>query len=97
MGEAKHLHEIGQRALATIVLPVGVGDEADRGIEGEVRSDGGHALRIEGQPSLNPHEGIEDEKSANMEEQHPCCVIKPALLAGFVHAPQAIEAGFDGP
>ena len=35
MGEAEHLHEVGQRALATIVLPVGVGDEADRGVEGE--------------------------------------------------------------
>ena len=45
MGEAEHLHEVGQRALATIVLPVGVGDEADGGVEGEVFGHGRHALR----------------------------------------------------
>ena len=31
--KAEHLHEIGERAFAAVVLPVGVGDEADRGVE----------------------------------------------------------------
>jgi hypothetical protein len=48
MGEAEHLHEVGHGAFAAVVLPVGVGDEADRGIEAKVRRDRGHALRIEG-------------------------------------------------
>ena len=34
--QAEHLREIGQRAFAAVVLPVGVGDEADRGVEGQV-------------------------------------------------------------
>ena len=38
MGQAEHLHEIGQRAFAAVVLPVGVGDEADRGVEAEIRA-----------------------------------------------------------
>ncbi len=31
--------EVGHRALAAVALPVGVGDEADRGVEGEVGRD----------------------------------------------------------
>ena len=33
VGQAEHLHEVGQRAFAAIVLPVGVGDEADGRVE----------------------------------------------------------------
>ena len=32
--QAQHLHEVGQRAFAAVVLPVGVGDEAHRRVEG---------------------------------------------------------------
>ena len=39
--QPQHLHEIGQRAFAAVVLPVGVGDEADRGIEGQIFGDRG--------------------------------------------------------
>jgi hypothetical protein len=31
--QAEHLHEVGHRAFAAVVLPVGVGDEADRRVE----------------------------------------------------------------
>ena len=37
--QAGHLHEIGHRAFAAVVLPVGVGDEADGGVEGELRAE----------------------------------------------------------
>ncbi len=36
--QAGHLREIGHRALAAVVLPVGVGDEAGGGVEGEARA-----------------------------------------------------------
>ena len=36
-GETSHLHEVTHRALAAVVLPVGVGGKARGGIEGEVR------------------------------------------------------------
>ena len=47
--QAEHLHEIGHRGFAAVVLPVGVGDEADRGVEGEIRRDRGLLGRIERQ------------------------------------------------
>ena len=45
--EADHLGEIGQRRFPRIVLPVGVGDEAGRGIEGQVRADRSEMLGVE--------------------------------------------------
>ena len=51
VGQAEHLDEIRQRAFAAVVLPVGVGDEADRGVEGEIRGDRGLLRRIERQPA----------------------------------------------
>jgi hypothetical protein len=86
MREAEHLREIAHRAFTTVILPVGVGDKADGGIEGEVRSNGRHACRIEGQQSLNPQQDIENKKATDMEEEHPDRVRDPILLAGFVDA-----------
>ena len=60
--QAEHLHEIGQRAFAAVVLPVGVGDEAHRRVEGEIRRDRGLLRRIERQHGLKPHQGVEDEQ-----------------------------------
>jgi hypothetical protein len=36
MGEAQHLREIRQRAFATVVLPIGIGDETNGSIESEI-------------------------------------------------------------
>jgi hypothetical protein len=58
VGEAEHLHQIGHRAFAAVVLPVGVGDETDRGVEGQILRDGGLFRRIERQQSpaaASPH------------------------------------------
>ena len=49
-----HLREIAHRRLGHVRLPVGVGDEADRGVEGEVRRDRALALRVERQHVLQP-------------------------------------------
>ena len=48
-GEAEHLREMTHRRLAAVVLPVGVGDEADRGVERQIGRNGVEALRIERQ------------------------------------------------
>jgi hypothetical protein len=37
-GEAGHLRKMAHRRLAGIGLPIGVGDEADRRVEGEIWS-----------------------------------------------------------
>ena len=42
-GEAGHLGEMAHRGLARVVLPVRVGEEAHRRVEGE---EAGHALRV---------------------------------------------------
>ena len=41
-GEPHHLGDVLHGGLAAVGLPVGVGDEADGGVEGEVRPDGAY-------------------------------------------------------
>ena len=50
--QAEHLHEVGHRAFAAVVLPVGVGDEADGRVERQIRRDGRLPGRIERQHRL---------------------------------------------
>ena len=45
-GEPDHLREMAHRHLAGVGLPIGVGDEADGRIEGEVGSDGALRPRV---------------------------------------------------
>ena len=92
MGQAEHLHEIGHRAFAAVVLPVGVGDEAHRRIERQIFADRGLARRIERQPRLQSHQGIKNEKAAEMEQQHADGIDEPALFAPFVDAGDLVDA-----
>ena len=96
MRQAEHLHEIRQRALATVVLPVGVGDEADRGVEAEIFGHRRHALRIERQEALQAQQAVEDQKASDVKEQHGDGVGEPVLLALLVDASEPIKTGFDG-
>ena len=93
--QADHLHEIGDRALAAVVLPVGVGDEGDRGVEGEVFSDRALPRRVEGQHGLQAHHAVDDEEAADMEQQHGDRVGQPMLLALLVDAGDPVDAGLD--
>ena len=88
--QAQHLHEIGQRAFAAVVLPVRVGDEAHRSVEGEIRSDGRLLRRIERQPRLQAHQAVKDQESADVEEQHRHRVGDPVLLAPLVDAAEGV-------
>ena len=93
--QAQHLREIGHRAFAAVVLPVGVGDEADRGVEGEVRRNRGLPCRVERQHRLQPHQRIEEEEAADVEQQHGDGIGQPVLLALLVDAGDPVEPGFD--
>ncbi|MET4767190.1 hypothetical protein ABH973_000526 [Bradyrhizobium ottawaense] len=95
MRQGEHLDEIGQRALAAVVLPVGVGDEGDRGVEGKILSDRALSGRIEGQHGLKPHHAVDDEEAADMEQQHGDRVGQPMLLALLVDAGDPVYAGLD--
>ena len=97
MCKPEHLHEIGQRAFAAVVLPVGIGDEADRRIEGKVGRHRRHFRRIEGQRTLQPHQRVKNDKSADMKEQHGDRVGQPMLLPLLVDPADPVEAGLNRP
>ena len=85
-GERRHLGEIAHRALAAVVLPVGVGGEADGGIEGEVRGDRRHARRIERQHRLEALQRVDQQEARGIEQQHGDRIGEPVLLARLVDA-----------
>jgi hypothetical protein len=89
-GESGHLHEIAHRALAAVVLPVGVGDEAGCGIEGEVGGDRRHALRVERQRALQPLQRIKQDQAREVEQQHGDGVGQPMLLDVGVNAGESV-------
>ena len=94
--QRRHLGEIAHRALAAVVLPVGVRREADGGIEGEIRSDGGHARRIERQHRLEALQRVDQKEPRGIEDEHRDRIGEPVLLARFVDAGGPIEDAFDG-
>ena len=96
MRQPEHLHQIGQRAFAAVILPVGIGDEGDRSVEGQILGDGGLAGRVERQHRLQTHHRIDDEEAADMKQQHGDRIGQPMLLALLVDPAGPIERGLDG-
>ena len=96
-GEAEHLGEMTHRRLAAVVLPVGVGDEADRGVEGEIGRDRVEAPRVQRQDVLQPLQRVEREEAGDGENDHRDRVAEPVLLARRIDAGEAVEAAFDRP
>ena len=94
-GETHHLREIAQRALAAIVLPVGVGGKADGGIEGEVWCNGRHACRVERQQALEAHERVDTQEARGVEQQHGDRIGDPMLLARLVDPGYPVETDFE--
>jgi hypothetical protein len=97
MRQAEHLYQIGQRALAAVVLPVGIGDEGDRSVEGQIFGYGGLVLGIERQHRLQPHQAVDDQETADMEQQHRDRIGQPMLLSAFVDAGNPVESALDRP
>ena len=90
-GEAEHLGQVTHRRLAAVVLPIGVGDEAHRRVEGEVGGNAAKALRVERQIGLKPLQGVERRKSNDAEGEHRHRVGKPVLLARWIDAREPVE------
>ena len=98
MRQAEHLHEIGHRAFAAVVLPVGIGDEAHRGVERQVLGDRRLSGRIEAaSTACSAHQHVENEKAADVKQQHADRVGQPILLALLVDAGDAVEHDLDRP
>ena len=94
-GEAEHLGEMTHRRLAAVVLPIGVGDEADRGVERQIRRNGVEALRIERQHVLKSLQRIKRSEADDREGDHRDRIDEPALFARLVDAGEAIKAALD--
>ena len=69
--EPRHLREVAHGRLAGVALPVGIGDEAHRGVEGRVGREGGELLRVERQPCLQALQHIHRERAERIEQQQP--------------------------
>ena len=87
--EPGHLGEMAHRRLAGVALPVGGGEKAYRGVEGEVGRNGVEALRIERQKGLQPLDRIEDQHPGKVEGQQGDRVFERALLAVSDRCPRA--------
>ena len=93
--EPQHLREMAHRRLAAIVLPVGVGDEAHRRIEGEIGGDRIEALRVQRQKILEALDQIERNEADDAEGQHRHRIGDPALFARRIDAGELVEAALD--
>ena len=98
-GEPHHLREVTDGRLGRVGLPVGIGREADGGIECQVRADqfSTEALRIERQPSLEPLDQVSQHNAHQTEGQQRPGVVGPVLLGGFIDGAQSIDKPFDRP
>ena len=76
-----HLAEVAQRRLAAVVLPVCVGHERRRGVEGHVPGAGVEALRVEGLDVLGAQDQVQREPEQAREDDQGAGVGLPVLPA----------------
>ena len=94
--EARHLGEVAHGELTPVVLPVCVGDEAPRGVEGRRGGDPDGIGGVERQPLLHALEQVEEQHRHRAEGQQRVRVDVPALLALGVDPRQAVDEALDG-
>ena len=90
--QPEHLHQVGHRVFAGVVLPVGIGDEAHRRVEREAFLDGGLSLGIERQVELRAHQHVENEQAADVEQQHADRVDQCVLFLALVDAGELVNS-----
>jgi hypothetical protein len=78
--DGEHLTEVRQRVFTAVVLPVGVGDEADRGVESQPWTYAGDAIRIQRQQLLDFQDHEQDGEHREVRDQHRLDVGRPALV-----------------
>ena len=89
-----HLREIRHGGFAAVVLPIGVGSEADCGIEGEVVAHRSESLRIQRQDILQTQNRVSEEATHQTEEQHGEGVLFPIVLFAGIDSHQSICQSF---
>ena len=91
-----HLGEVAGRQLAAVVLPVGVGDEADRGVQRQLPGKGREFLRVERQQVLQHQHREKRYEQHQVEENHGPGIALPAHLLVPVHPADPVEQVFTG-
>ncbi len=66
-GQAEHLAEVADRGLTAVGLPVGVGHEADRGVERQRPLLARQVLRVERQVALQQQHGEQQQEPARLK------------------------------
>ena len=94
-GEPGHLGQIAHRRLGHVGLPIGIGDEAHRRVEGEIGRDRVEMLRVERQNRLQALQGVKSEEARKAEGEHGEAIADPTLLLTLVDAAQRIEDALD--
>ena len=95
-GEPGHLREVAHRALAAVVLPVGVGREAGGGVERQRRFHRSEVLRVPGKERLQPLDAVGHGHRDQAEEEHGGRVLPPGLLLLRVHPRDPVEEALHG-
>ena len=78
-GQADHLRQDTHRLLAAVALPVGVGDEADGGVEARIGAHAHHAFGIEREPALQALQAVDKHHAHRIEGDQRQRVGFPAL------------------
>src|ERR1039458_7851283 len=84
-----HLGEVAGGGLPLVGLPVGAGDEADGGIEGQQRGHSRGVGRVQREQPLQPQDEVKQEGREEPERQHRQRVAPPG--------PAAVGVGTEGP
>ena len=97
-GQPGHLHQVALGCLARVGLPVGVGDEADRGVPGQRRRHRGRRIvQVQRQLVLQQLEEEQEQDADRRECQHASRVGVPRLLSFGVGADDAVDGLLDPP
>jgi hypothetical protein len=78
-------------------LPIGIRDEAHRGIERRVGADRGKVLRIQGQERLQAQQPVHQEAAEDIEDEQRDGVFAPRHLALRLDAAEAVNERLEAP
>ena len=94
-GQHGGLDQVAGAGLARVVLPVGVGLEADRRVERQVRRLGRRVAGVERQHVLEPQHDVAGHDGDDRQGQHGDRVRLPRLLDRLVDAGDAVDGALD--
>ena len=90
-----HVGEVAGLGLALVGLPVGAGDEADRGVERQQRRHARGVGRVQRQHSLQPQDHVQQEGGQQPEDQYGDRVDLPGHGVVRVHPQGPVDEALD--